>query len=577
MKMAYDGFITKGILNELNTSIIGGKINKIFQPTKNELLLGIYSQGKNYALLVSVLSSMYRMHLTTYPKPNPSNAFQFCMVLRKHILGYSITNIKNDGLERIITITLEGYNELNDWMEKKLVIELMGKHSNVILLSSNNIIIDSLRHLEKEEHSYRDILPGRKYIEIVSDKVNFTTLKSFKEFQEKLIPAFTNMPLSTALVSTFNGFSKSSISVLLSYLNIEEEDNTVASLQQIYDYLQTSLANVSQMTGNQISSSEYSFTFSKNKENSFSLALNFFLDDFYHNKEESETFISYRNTMLKFILSSLKKLENKIKTINQKLKECENKGIYQLYGELITANLYQISSHPQSSITLSNYYENNKPIVIPLDAAISPAQNAKKYFKKYSKLKNAEEIVITQKQEILTDIDYIESIVYTLENAKTISDIDEIYSEISNNSLFFSKQKREEKINKKNKKKKKVDSSIVSPLSYSIDGYTVLVGKNNKQNDYLTCKLARNNDLWFHTKEIHGSHVILKQEQTEFTEDIIAKCASIAAYYSKAKLSKNIPVDYTLIKYVKKPSGAKPGMVIYTNQKTLYVNPYLSE
>ena len=301
-------------------------------------------------------------------------------------------------------------------------------------------------------------------------------------------------------------------------------------------------------------------------QNSDNFQVNFFIDDFYFGKEEKEKFSSYQNDLLRLILNRLKRLEDKLSTANQSLNECSKMEDYRLYGELITANLYRIQNYNQTSITLENYYKNNEPIDIKLDGSISPSANAKKFFKKYKKLQNTYSIVQKQKELITAEIEYLDSIVYEINNCQTLQDLELVYSEISE-SLDL-------KINDKNtpKKNEKVNSSM--PTELTIDGFTILVGKNNKQNDYLTCRIAKSSDLWFHTKDIHGSHVVLKLNKNKpATDSIIYKCATIAAYYSKAKLSQNVPVDYTYIKYVRKPNGAKPGMVIYTNNKTLYVNP----
>ena len=261
-----------------------------------------------------------------------------------------------------------------------------------------------------------------------------------------------------------------------------------------------------------------------------------------------------------------------MKSINNKLKECANKDLYKLYGELITANLYKFSKNYNSDkVELENYYDNNSPITIPLDSTISIANNAKKYFKKYNKLKNALEIVTLQKKETEEELQYIESIIYELEYAKDIQEVNDIYNEISENPIF------KDYIQSNNKTNTKKEANISTPREYHIDGYTVLVGKNNKQNDYLTTKLASKNDIWFHTKDIHGSHVILKDPSPNVSNDALIKCAKLAAYYSKARLSTNVPVDYCYVKYVKKPNGSKPGMVIYSNNKTLYVNPSIDD
>jgi len=247
---------------------------------------------------------------------------------------------------------------------------------------------------------------------------------------------------------------------------------------------------------------------------------------------------------------------------------------YKLYGELIIANLYRIDNSKNiDKIKLPNYYDNNNLIQIPLDKTISHSANAKKYFKKYNKLKNALEIISKQKVDTSAEINYIESIIYELDTAKNIAEINSIYNEISENVIFKETLKNTTKQKKNKKIKKKQKEEEFTPRTITLDGYTVYIGKNSKENDYLTHKFAHNNDLWFHTKDIHGSHVILKTNGNEIEQELINKCASIAAFYSKASASSNVAVDYTYVRYVKKPANAKPGMVIYTNYSTVNVQP----
>ena len=303
--------------------------------------------------------------------------------------------------------------------------------------------------------------------------------------------------------------------------------------------------------------------------------LNFTLDDFYYSKETNELFANYRNSILSLILNTLKKYEKRLSNIDDKLSECNCKDKFQLYGELITANLYRIPNYNIEYIKLENYYDNNNLIEIPLDKKYSPSHNAKIFFKKYSKLKNALEIVSQQKQETIDDINYIESIVYELDNCHTLEDVQEIYNEISENDIFKIKlSKKSPKKVSKNPKKHITSNKFAkfNPLKFNIDDYIIYVGRNNKENDYLTNKFASKNDFWFHTKEIHGSHVILKTIPNEVvTENIIYEAARLATIHSKAKGSSNIPVDYCLVKYVKKLPGNKPGLVTYTNNKTIYI------
>lgn len=565
--MAFDGITTKKIVAELNDNIIGGKINKVFEPNKNEIILGIYSHGINYALNLSISSDSYRLNLTTHQKQNPLNAPSFCMLLRKHIIGSKIRKIYTIGLERIVYIDLECYNELNDLVNKKLIIELMGKHSNIILCNENNIIIDSLRHLSTEERSNRDILPAREYVIPQNDKTDFFEIKTFDEFY-KLVSQKSS--LDTGISSLFIGFSKLYIQTLIEKCNITN-DITTNNLKIAYKYICDTLNNL----GNNKTSiiplkNDFSIAI---EENTKLLQANFFIDDFYFNKESQNLFTSYRNNILKLVLSTLSKIKKKLYNINQKIEECKNLDTYKLYGELLTAYLYQISEFSENYIILNNYYDNNNPIKIAVDKNKTPSINAKNYYKKYNKLKNTLLVINSQKQETESELDYLETIIYEIESAKTIPDIDEIYSEISENPLFEKAHlKSNAKTTKQKNKNKKLDKTYI-PIEYKIENYTLLVGKNNLQNDYLTTKLAKSNDIWFHTKDIHGSHAILQTKGETPPIDIIIRCAQIAAYYSKAKLSSNVPVDYTFVKYVKKPSGSKPGFVIYTHNKTVNVTP----
>lgn len=562
--MAFDGIVIKSVVAELNTCLINGKINKVYIPNLNEILLGIYSGGKNYCLLCNISSNSYRMHLTTTSKPNPLNAPNFCMLLRKHLVGFRIVNISTLNLERIVTIELEGYNELNDKLRKKLIIELMGKHSNIILLNENNKIIDSIRHLDISSGSLRDILPAREYI--LPD--NDTKLDFYNTSKEDFMN-IVNDDITKSITNNYTGFSNSFISSILETLNIANDKFSQNDLSSLYDTIKTILLNVETNNVKLVNYNNNDYVI--NSSNTEPLQVNFFLDDFYSKKEEKDNISTYRNNLLKLVLTALKKISKKLDNINAKLKECDNMDKYRIYGELITSNLYRLDSNQNAeSIVLENYYDNNNEIIIPLDKTISISYNAKKFFKKYHKLKNTLEIVSIQKQDTVKEIDYLESIVYELENANSISDLDEIYLEISENGIFKGKEKANIKKNKVNKKKVHDE---YEPIIYTVDGFTLYVGKNNKQNDYITTKLGKNEDYWFHTKDIRGSHCLLKCNGKSVKEHTLVACCQIAAFHSKAKLSSNVPVDYCFVKYVKKPNGSKPGMVIYINNKTMNVNP----
>ncbi len=476
----------------------------------------------------------------------------FCMLLRKHLMGSKIRKIYSNGLERIVIFELECYNELNDLVNKKLILELMGKHSNIILVNNNNRIIDSLRHLDTYSKSYRNILPAHEYVFPIPEKLDFYKIKNFEEFYS-IINKNDYQNVVEAITSNFNGISNYFIKTSIEILGINSLINSENCLK-LYNYLRNILNNIG-ISNLVCKNFDKSYVITLGNSDT-PLQINFFIDDYYYQKETENMFIEYRTNLSKLVLLTLKKVTKKLNNINSKLKECDKMDIYKLYGELIIANLYKLNNVNDTSITLENYYDNNNPITIPLDKRFSISDNAKNYFKKYNKLKSALEIVTDQKIETQKELNYIESIIYELENSKTVSDIDEIYNEISESSLFDNIKKYKSKKISKVSNKKYTES--INPIVFEIDGYSIYVGKNNKQNDYLSTKFAKKDDIWFHTKDIHGSHVILKTNGTSPTLETLEKCASLAAYFSKAKLSSNVPVDYTFVKYVKKTSGSKP-------------------
>ena len=578
--MACDGIVTKAIVQEIS-ELCGARIDKVFQPNKNDILLGLYLDKKNYALNICIEAQNCRLNLTTNSKPNPLVAPNFCMLLRKNLIGLKLKNIMSLDLDRIIILEFEGFDELDDIISKKLIIELMGKHSNVILLDDSNIIIDSLRHIKEVDENYRDILPHTKYIFPTSNKLNFLEIKNFNEFELQInATSIDDLPLQIS--NTFNGISKNFIADIINKMDI----NTLNSnnLEKIFNYINDVIDNIptNNLSFEKIKNEDgvikdYFLVPLKSSNNQF--ALNFFIDDFYFNKESIETFKNYRNTLLRLILDTLNKYKKRLYNINEKLHECDKMDKYKLYGELITSNLYKIPNKNLEEIQLENYYDNNNLITIKLDKRYLPSINAKKFFKKYSKLKHALEIVTIQKKDTLKDLDYIESVVYELENSSSLDDIMIIFDEISENEIFKDSSIKSNQSEKKSKIKKsrlsKNKEISFNPIKYTIDGYTVLVGRNNKENDYLTLKYANKNDIWFHTKDFHGSHTILQLSSNLPYPNIelLTKVATIAAIHSKAKNSSNVPVDYCEVKYVKKPSNSKPGMVIYTHNKTLNVNP----
>lgn len=505
--MAFDGIVTKSIVSELQ-NIIGSKIDKIHEPDRNTIILGLYFQGKNYALNICIDAHNCRLNLTTHSKVNPLVAPNFCMLLRKHLIGGRILDISMKGLERIVNIQIETINEFNEIEVKTLIVELMGKHSNIILTKSNGMIIDAMRHISST-NSYREILPSRIYTLPKSDKYDFTELKDFEDFYNKLIVEQEDIKienLAKIISNRFTGISLQFAKSVILQCNIENVSKE--NLAKVYKYIQDIIKDNKSLKFETIYKNEKISDYVLVKdESSENYKLNFFIDDFYFERETTETFVNYRNSILKMILEKLKKYNNRLLSINSKLKECDEMDQYRLYGELIIANLYKITNNHMESIKLENYYDNNNLISVPLDIKYSPNVNAKRYFKKYSKLKNALQIVSKQKIETEKEIDYIGSIVYELENSTCVEDVQEIFEEISENVVFKDRLKKKEKKGKVSKKKKR---HAFSPIEYDINGYRIYAGRNNKENDWLTLSFANKTDLWFHTKDVQRKSCNIK-------------------------------------------------------------------
>lgn len=605
--MAFDGIILKKVIDELQI-LENAKVNKIFQPSNNNIVINVY-RGKNYSINIDVSASDYGIYITKHNKKNPIVAPNFCMTLRKYLTGAKIKRIYMHGLERICFIEFETHNEMNDLVNRTLTIELMGKYSNIVLCNEKNMIIDALKKFDGNGSS-RDIMPTRFYELPEQPKIEFTNIsesdfiKIANDDKEKIQNtnkemSSNNKRLETVIPNKFVGISKLFIQSAIEELHIS---NTISdkSLKEIYEYINKILNSNDDL----FKKYKNSYTvFSGEKNNDIdNLKNNYFLDNFYNEKANQEAYVNYRNMVLKILNGTLDKLLKKMDNINEKIKSCENMEQYKIYGELLIANIYKFDNKSKTYnnevdsketnnahdnlnfeyeadkentqyVVVENYYDNNNKIEIPIDCHLSISKNAEKYFKKYNKLKNTVKVVNIQKKETEKELYYLESLIQEMDNCTTFDDVDAVYNEISENLLFNTNTKSK---NKKNKNDQN-DNMLNNYIRLVIDNYDVFVGKNNKQNDYLTLKVAHENDMWFHTKEIHGSHLILRCNGEMPKLETIEKCAKISAYYSKAKFSSHVPVDYTLVKNVHKPRGANPGFVIYTNYKTIYVDPSIEE
>lgn len=561
--MAFDGVITSAIVNELKTNLINCRIEKIHTPTKNDVILVFHANREKLKLLISIDASNARFHFTKQNKENPIKAPQFCMVLRKYLQGARLVNIHQYGLDRVVSLELENINELGDLVRYKLFIELMGKYSNLILVNNENKILDSMRHVDSSMSSIREVLPAREYIlPDTLDKNEFIGM-DFEQFSANLQlagmdPYFSFENMSKIIANQFVGFSKTFIDNLLNYCNITNTFN-IENTTKLFNTINLTIYNISQNLVNLIHiGKDYHIDLNNFSTSESSTSLSTFLDDFYTSKEVSQSLKTAKFNLEKDVLNFKNKYEKNLKRVNEIIADAIEMEKYKLYGELISSNIYKMTTGIKE-IELENYYDNNNLIKIPLNESFSPARNAQAYFKKYNKLKNAISYASTQKEDYEKNIDYLENVIYLISESSSIAELNNIKLELAEAGY----------IKVANGKKKYHDEMALEPFLYSLDGIDILVGRNNLQNDKLTLKEAKKNFTWLHTKDVHGSHVIIKSE--EIPNQVLEYAAKLAVIHSQAKNSTKVPVDYTLVKYVHKPNGAKPGKVIYTNYKTIII------
>ena len=577
--MPFDGITIKCLVNELNSKLKGGRVDKIHQPERSEIVLHIRSFGGNYKLLLCANPSFPRVHITNTTKENPTSPPMFCMLLRKHRANGKIIGFEQVEFERIIKINIESTDELGFKGVKTLVVEIMGKHSNIILTDTSGKILDSIYHVDLTVSSVRQVLPGLMY-ELPPGQGKTNPLCA-DDNDVKAVLTNGETELKNMLMAAYSGISpvvaaeivyRSTGSTDTKGCDVNEAVRERTAKSFVYmlkkikncEFSPTVLTNAQSgkmMDFTSIDISLYESLAHSEKYDTMSEAL----DGFYGKKAAKEAMAQKSYDLLKFINNNLDRCEKKLQIQNETLIKVKKRDKYKMYGDLITANIYRIVQGMES-IEVENYYsETLEKIYIPLQKDLTPSQNAQKYYKRYNKDKTAESETLKQKQINEQEIDYLESVKVAIQNAENVTELNQIRDELTEQRYLRGRDKI-----KKNKK-----AAVPTPMHYiSSDGYDIYVGKNNLQNDYITIKLSRSTDLWFHTKLIHGSHVLVKTTDAETVPDnTYIEAATLAAYYSKARGGQNVPVDYTEVKNVKKPSGAKPGMVIYVNYNTIYTNP----
>jgi predicted ribosome quality control (RQC) complex YloA/Tae2 family protein len=587
--MALDGLVIHAIVHELQ-SCVGGRINKIHQPSEHDLIFHIRAQRNNIKLLLSAQPTYPRVHLTEDSFTNPMQAPMFCMLMRKHCENGIIESVAQVGMERILHIDIKQRDELGDTRFKRVVIEMMGRHSNLILLDpENNQILDGIQHVTPAISSHRIVMPGSTYVappdqeksnplntteeEFISllavnrnekEEVDYSKQKSTTQLSASIRAhsAASGEDLAKQIMGNFSGISPLAAKEVVYRSETTEQPVSsifINTMKDIRDHRYEPMIVESQ---GKTYFSVLSLSHLDGEPQTFT-SISECLEAFYGNKAERDTVKQRVADLLKFLQNEKSKNHKKIEKLNKTLEKAQDADQFRILGELLTASLHQVK-RGDSEIEVLNYYDpEQQMMVIPLNPQLSPSDNAQQYFKKYTKGKNSLTVVQEQITSTEQEIEYIISLQQQLNNA-SLSDIEEIREELIEQGYIRDRKK------KQRKKKKKKGQPLLHCYT-STEGVPIYVGKNNTQNEFLTNRLASASDTWLHTKDIPGSHVVIKS--TDFGDSTLEEAAFLSAYYSQAKESSQVPVDYTLIRHVRKPSGAKPGYVIYDHQKTLFVTP----
>ncbi len=573
--MALDGAFLFAVKNELST-LIGGRVDKIYQPSREEIIISLRTLNGAFRLLISASANSARVHITTTHVDNPMSPPMFCMLLRKHLGGGKLAEIRQDGLERILFLDFNCTNELGDPVTITLACEIMGKYSNLIVVNNEGKIIDSIKRVDEDMSRERLVLPGMKYeMPPRDDRISF--VHSDEEQIRSAIERMKSSELSKGLISVFEGISPVLAREWAYYASKGEEVRSDAIDSDIKDRL----VFVIMRTKKSLLSGENCYTVVSNRDGllkDFSFirlsqygslmitkelgSTNELLDYFYSERDRASRLKQRANDLFKLLVNTSDRITKKIANQREELKECDKKDEMKLIGDLLATNIYRLNKG-DSVVKLENFYEENCPVIeIKLDSKLTPAQNSQKYYSMYRKSVTAEKKLAEQIKLGESELEYIDSVFDALTRANSENEVNELRMELAEQGYTRA-------VRLKGKPPKSTP-----PYEYvSSDGFTILAGRNNKQNDKLTLKMAAKTDMWLHTHNIAGSHVIILTEGEIPPDRTIEEAAIIAAVNSKAKDSAQVPVDYCLDKFVKKPVGAKPGMVIFTNNKTAYVNP----
>lgn len=568
--MSMDGLSLYSAMNELNKRLAGGKIDKIQQTDKEELLLMVRSLGQTYRLLINASAADNRVQLTELKKQAPSEAPMFCMLLRKRIAGGKIVRFEQERLDRVLKISIETYNDLGDLSVFALYCELMGKHSNIILVNEKGVIVDAIKHVGLGMSSVRFVMPGLEYSAPPAQDKQDPSKASADDFSMAM--CMVGMSIAKALSNAFFGLSPAVAAQLVARYTDKTECTQLseAEREELAERLAAFYADMAQ--GKEKASAVLNALGETEAVYPFAIAgggiklydsIGEGLDSLYINSDRREWAKRHGASARKVLQNNIERCEKKLALYADALNSGEQMEKCRLYGELLTANLHSLKSGTDTAAVDNYYADPVERIAIPLDRQLTPGENAQRYYKKYQKLKAARDMAIVQREQTLSELNYLEGQLDNLTKCTAENELSELIEELKDQGYI--------KRDKGGRKKMKLAAS--KPMHFvSSTGADIYVGKNNRQNDELTLRFASPNDIWMHTKNILGSHVIVKGASEQDTATM-TEAALLAAYYSRARGSENVAVDYTPRKYVKKPAGAKPGMVIYTTNKTAYVTP----
>ena len=573
--MALDGAMLHLIKKELEEGILGAKVDKVFEPSRDMLILAMRGKNMNRKLLISASANSARIHLTEFPVENPAQPPMLCMLLRKRLCGSRLSSIEQPELERVLLLKFDAHSELGDEITLTLAVEIMGRHSNIILIDERGLVIDSVKRIDSELSSVRLILPGIKYeLPPAQDKLNINESNA-KNVAEQVIVC-KGQRLDKALMNVIQGISPVVAREIAyrstgftDYLVDVMTDSQKDKLNYNLVALQEALKGKGEPNLISVSDKPSDFTFIYPRQYGISAVSSSYdnyssmLDEYYYRRDLNDRMKSKAQDILKLLANSSARIAKKLDIQRAELEKCAEREQYRRNGDLINANLHMLQKGDMLAEVVDYYSEDCSIVKIKLDPLLTPAQNAQKYYREYRKLQAAEHHLTGLIETGKTELAYIDSVLDLLSRAESERELAEIRQELTDEGII----KRRKTATGKQPPK-------LPPLRFvSDDGFTILVGRNNRQNDSLTLKESRNYDIWLHTLNVPGSHTVIVCDGQQPPNRTIEQAAQLAAYYSGARQSGLVAVDYTNIKYVSKPRGAKPGMVIYTHQSTLYVHP----